>query len=119
MVRVGFSNAYRGTSDEPALVRVAGEQATRFFKQSFEIKMKGDLIPETSVEPLLTGLRALFAQHGATAALTAKAVFKPTKEFHLARHTCFNLAQNCELDKIVPLSASVKTKLGRGGDDDE
>ena len=25
---------------------------------------------------------------------------------------------NAELDKLVPISASVKTKLGRGGDDE-
>ena len=31
-------------------------------------------------------LQALFARHNAGAALSAKAVFKPTKEFHTARH---------------------------------
>ena len=56
-----------------------------------------------------------FARHGAGAALSAKAVFKPTKEFHTARHTLFTAEQNLEIDKVVPVSASVKTKLGRGG----
>src|SRR5437879_2606143 len=46
VVRVGFSNSYRGTSDETAIVRVAGEHATRYFKQSFEMKIKGDVIPD-------------------------------------------------------------------------
>ena len=58
-------------------------------------------------------------QHGAVAALSAKATVKPTKEFHTARHTLFSVAENHELDKVVPISASVKTKLGRGGSDDE
>ncbi len=118
VVRVGFSNSYRGVSDEAALLRLAGEHTERFFKQSFEIKIKGDAIPEAAVEPLLAELQALFARHGATAALVAKAVIKPTKEFHTARHTLFNAAQNQQLDKVVPVSASVKTKLGRGGDDE-
>jgi hypothetical protein len=118
VVRVGFSNSYRGVSDEATLLRLAGEHTERFFKQSFEIKIKGDAIPEAAVEPLLAELQALFARHGATAALVAKAVIKPTKEWHTARHTLFNAAQNQQLDKVVPVSASVKTKLGRGGDDE-
>ena len=119
VVRVGFSNSYRGTSDEPSITRIAGEHAARYFKQSFELKIKGDVIPDAAVEPLLAELQELFARHGASAALSAKATIKPTKEFHTARHTLFSVAENHELDKVVPISASVKTKLGRGGSDDE
>lgn len=119
LVRVGFSNSYRGTTDDAAILRVTGEKGARFFKQSFELKIKGDLIPEASVEPLIAELQELFARHNAGAALSAKAVFKPTKDFHTARHTLFTPAENQEIDKVVPMSASVKTKLGRGGSDDE
>ena len=119
VVRVGFSNSYRGTSDETAITRLVGEHAARFFKQSFELKIKGDVIPDAAVEPLLAELQELFARHGASAALSAKATIKPTKEFHAARHTLLSVEQNHELDKIVPVSASVKTKLGRGGSDDD
>ena len=115
----GFSNSYRGTSDDAAILRVAGEKGAEFFKQSFELKIKGDLIPEASVEPLIGELQELFARYNAGAALSAKAVFKPTKEFHTARHTLFTPAQNAEIDKVLPIGASVKTKLGRGGSDDE
>jgi len=118
-VRVGFASSYRGTSDEPALTRLAGEHAARFFKQSFELKIKGDLIPEAAAEPLLAELQELFARHGASAALSAKSTIKPTKEFHVARHTLFSIEENFELDKVVPIIASVKTKLGRGGSADE
>ena len=119
VVRVGFSNSYRGTADEAALVSVAGDHAARFFKQNFEIKIKGEAIPEAAVEPLLAELQEMFARHGASSALVAKATIKPTKEFHTARHTLFTPEQNAAFDKIVPISASVKTKLGRGGSDDE
>ena len=57
-----------------------------FFKQSFDLKIKGDLIPESAAEEIIGELQALFARHNAGAALSAKAVFKPTKEFHTARH---------------------------------
>lgn len=119
VVRVGFSNSYRTVTDEAALLRLAGEHAARFFKQSFELKIKGDAIPEAAVEPLLAELQEMFARHGASSALVAKATIKPTKEFHTARHTLFTPEQNAALDKIAPISASVKTKLGRGGSDDE
>ena len=142
-IRVGFSNSYRGTSDDSAIVRAVGEEGARFFKQSFELKIKGDLIPEAAVEEVIGELQELFARHNAGAALSAKAVFKPNKDFHTARHTLFKPKQNLEIDSrapwegarqmppvrhpaggegqgmsrvnMVPVSASVKTKLGRGG----
>jgi hypothetical protein len=55
------------------------------FKQSFELKIKGDLIPEAAAEEIIGELQALFARHNAGAALSAKAVFRPTKEFHTDR----------------------------------
>ena len=90
-----------------------------FFKQSFELKIKGDLIPEAAAEEIIGELQALFARHNAGAALSAKAVFKPTKEFHTARHTLYSADENMEIDKVVPVAASVKTKLGRGGTGEE
>jgi len=119
VVRVGFNNSYRGTSDETSITRIAGEHAARFFKQTFELKIKGDAIPENAVEPLLAELQGLFARHGASAALSAKAIIKPTKEFHTARHTLFSVEENFELDKIVLIIASVKAKLGKGGNAEE
>jgi hypothetical protein len=81
--------------------------------------MHTDPISEAAVEELIGELQELFARHNAGAALTAKAVFKPSKDFHTARHTLFTPEQNLEIDKVVPVSASVKTKLGRGGGEAE
>jgi len=115
VVRVGFSNSYRGSADDAPILRAVGDKGAQFFKQSFELKIKGDMIPESAVESIIGELQDLFARHGAGAALSAKAVFKPAKDFHTARHTLFTAEQNLEIDKVVPVSASVKTKLGRGG----
>ena len=114
-MRVGFSNSYRGSADDAPIIRAVGDKGAQFFKQSFELKIKGDLIPESAVESIIGELQEIFARHGAGAALSAKAVFKPTRDFHTARHTLFSAEQNLEIDKVVPVSASVKTKLGRGG----
>jgi len=119
LVRVGFSNSYRGTTDDAAILRVTGEKGAAFFKQSFELKIKGDLIPEAAVESLIGELQEMFARHNAGAALSAKAVFKPTKEFHTARHTMYSADENMEIDRVVPVAASVKTKLGRIGAGEE
>ncbi len=44
-----------------------GEMPARlqFFKQSFELKIKGDLIPEAAAEGIIGELQALFARHNA------------------------------------------------------
>ena len=88
--------------------------------------IQGDLIPESAAE-IIGELQALFAGHNAGAALSAKAVFKPTKESHSARHrNNFELGMlNFEFLQlsafqfqlflpVVPFKAGVKTKLGRG-----
>ena len=113
----------------PGGMRING---AAFFKRSFESKIKGDLIPEAAAEEIIGELQALFARHNAGAALSAKAVFKPTKEFHSARHrNNFELRMlNFEFLQlsaflfqlflpVVPVAASVKTKLGRGGTGEE
>jgi hypothetical protein len=65
--------------------------------------IKGDLIPEAAAEEIIGELQSLFARHNAGAALSAKAVFKPTKEFHTARHTLYSAEENMEIDKVVPV----------------
>jgi hypothetical protein len=87
VVRVGFSNSYRGSSDDAPILRIVGDKGAAFFKQSFELKIKGDMIPESAVESIIRELQDLFARHEARAALSAKAVFKATKDFHTVRHT--------------------------------
>ena len=94
---------------------VSADQRRGPFKQSFDLKIKGDLIPEADAEEMIGEIQALFYRHNAGVALTAKALFKPTKEFHTARHTLYSAEENMEIDKVVPVAASVKTKLGRGG----
>jgi len=99
LVRVGFSNSYRGTTDDAAILRVTGEKGAAFFKRSFEFKIQGDLIPEAAAEEIIGKLQGLFARYNAGAALSAKAVFNPAKEFHAARHTLYSTKENVEIDK--------------------
>jgi hypothetical protein len=43
------------------------------------------MLMEAAAEEIIGELQALFAWHNAGAALSAKAVFNPTKEIHTAR----------------------------------
>ena len=74
-------------NDDPALLR----------RISRHIKFR---LPDKAMR---RRLQELFARHGASAALSAKATIEPTKEFHAARHALFSVEQNHELDKIVPI----------------
>jgi hypothetical protein len=40
---------------------------------------------------------------------------RETGQYFFNSHTLFSAEQNLQIDKLVPVSASVKTKLGRGG----
>lgn len=110
---VSFANRYRGTADEEALTRLAGDKAGDFFTQSFEIRINGDKLPPDSADELIAELQELFAKYNAVDALTANATFRPNKEFHTARHTAFEPEMNLELDKIVPVVAMVKARSSK------
>ncbi len=73
--------------------------------------------PEAAAEELIGELQELFARHHSGATLSARAVFKPNKDFHTARHALFTPEQKFEIEKVVSVGASVKTKLGRGGEE--
>ncbi len=89
LVRVGFSNSYRGTTDDAAILRVTGEKGAAFFKQSFELKIKGDLIPEAAAEEIIGELQALFARHNAGAALSEGRVQAGEGISHCLPHALF------------------------------
>ncbi len=116
-VLVSFQNRYRILPDEAPLVAAVGEeQAARFFRQSFELKVDGDKASELTgdhIGDLIAEMQELFAKHGATAALSAKSVIKPTPDYHIGRHTAFTPAQNEALERACPVIAMVKKKSDR------
>ena len=83
-MRGGFPNSYRGSTDDAAILRVTGEKGVACFKQSFELKIKGNLTPESAAEKIIGEFQALFARHNAEAALSAKAVSNPPRPHRTA-----------------------------------
>jgi len=109
-VLVTFQNRYSLLADESGLLPVLGERTGEFFRQSFELKIKGDKLPEDRVQELMDRLQSLFAEFQATDALEVKEGVKPTADFHAARHLQLTPEQNLALEQVCPIVAMVKTK---------
>lgn len=109
-VLVVFQNRYSQLKDESPVVAVLGERTEKFFRQSLEIKIKSEKLPEAHAQAMLGELEALFAKYNALDALEAKEVIKPTPEFHAARHLQLSVDENLALEAACPIVAQIKTK---------
>jgi len=109
-VLVTFQNRYSMLADETGLLPVLGERTGEFYRQSFELKIKGDKLPTDKTQDLMDRLQSLFAEFGATDALEVKEGIKPVEQFHAARHLELSPAQNLALEQVCPIVAMVKTK---------
>jgi len=110
-VTVQFKNSYKVMPDESAVAPILGDERTaRFLRQKLGFKIEGDKIPEDALEPIYEGLVALFAEHGAQAALTGAQGIVPTKDFHTLRHTQLTEEENRAFDLACPIQVAVGTK---------
>lgn len=85
-------------------------QESEFFRERFVIEIDGDKVPLAAQQALVDKLQVLFAEHGALDALSVKTEVKPLEGFHSQRHTLFTPEQNDEINRVIPIIASVKTK---------
>ena len=85
-------------------------QESEFFRERFVIEIDGDKIPLQAQQALVDKLQTLFAEHGALDALSVRTEVKPLEGFHSQRHTLFTPEQNIQINALVPIIASVKTK---------
>ena len=108
-IYVACQNRYRAITDDAALTLAAGDKLD-LFRNKFEFKIDGDLVPADCAQELVEDLQKLFAHHNASGALTAKQVSIQTKEFHEKRHREFDVAQNIELDRVCPMIVQIQTK---------
>lgn len=109
-VLVTFQNRYSMLPDEAGIQPILGDLTEKFFRQSFELKIKGDKLPEDQTQELMDELQALFNKYNATDAIEVTEGVKPTKEFHEARHLDLSVEQNLQLEQACPIIAMVKTK---------
>jgi len=109
-VLINFQNRYKSLPDESPIQPILGDRTEEFFRQAFELKVNGDMIPVDHAQELLDEVVALFKRYNCEQALEAKSCVKPTKEFHAARHLILTPEQNLLLDQVCPIVSGVKTK---------
>ena len=108
---VAFPSRAKAVTDEKQIADIIGTDLTsQLFYDAFELKINGDKIPEHKAQDLVNQVVTLFDEAGATDALTAKQVIKPSPEFHTARHSKLSVDQNLALDEVCPIIMAVKTK---------
>jgi len=112
-VLITFQNRYSKLDSEDALIPILGERVGEFFRQAFDLKVKGELLPTDRAQDFVNDLQELLTKYNALDALEIKEEIKPTKDFHIARHTLFTPEVNMALEQVCPITAMVKTK-GRG-----
>jgi hypothetical protein len=110
-VLISIQNRYATLADETPIIEVLGEERTaKFFRQSFELKIDGDKIPADNANALIAAIQELFAEYGASDALTFKAAIKPTPDFHAARHTALSVEENMAVERVCPARIALSTK---------
>jgi len=109
-VLITFPNRYGRLESEAPLLPILGEQAAKFFRQSFTLEIDGDKLPAANAQDLLNELQQLFARYHAAEALTVKEGIKPVPDFHTVRHTALTPEQNLALNQLCPIVAMIKTK---------
>jgi hypothetical protein len=108
-VLVTYQNRYSLLTDESSLLPILGDRVIEFFRSAFDIKIKGDSIPDEKAQDLMNELQTLFARYNCTDALELKEGVKPVKDFHAMRHT-LTVEMNLELEAACPIVAMIKTK---------
>lgn len=118
-VRVQFQDRFKMAASPQAVAQVLGaENARLHFRQAWELKVKGDQLPDTpDTQGLLNEVMALFTRHGLAKALEFKSSIKPKKGFNKVRHVLFTVAQNLVLNDVCPMIPQVKCS-GVGGDNE-
>ncbi len=109
-VRVTFKDKYTA-GDKLAIYTLLGtEDAAKWFRQYWEVKIKSDDIPPAVAPAFVADLKALMAKHGISSALNVKAQILPNKQFTDQRHITFDVETNLKINEIVPQQAAVSTK---------
>jgi predicted DNA binding protein len=109
-VLVTFQNRYSLLTDELPVARILGDDLNKYFRQTFEVKIKGDALPVDKTQALMDRLQALFEEFEATAALEVKDGVKPVADFHTSRHTALTPEQNMAVEAACPIITMIKTK---------
>ena len=101
IVRVTVKEQYYAFPDETPFIPILGEEGVaKYFRQAFELKIKGDKLPTDKAAELIEKLQSLFADYGCTEALEAKECIVPVENFKALRFSEMELAQSLALENV-------------------
>ncbi len=100
-VRVTVKEQYYSFPSEDPFVPILGEEGVaKYFRQAFELKIKGDKLPADKAGELVEKLQALFTEYGCSDALEAKEAVVPIDNFKALRFSEMELAQSLGLENV-------------------
>jgi hypothetical protein len=96
---------------EPFTAILGEELVGDYFRQAFELKVKGDRLPtesagdpenpdKTKADMLVERVKALFAEFGCSDALESKECIVPVENFKTLRLTNLSLEQSLALERV-------------------
>jgi hypothetical protein len=101
------------TNPKPNIPSLPIRKIPVYFRVAFNLTIKGELLPVDKAQDIVDEIQRVLTKHGALDALEVKEEIKPTRDYHVARHTAFTPEQNLALEEACPIVAMIKTK-GRG-----
>jgi len=100
-VRVTVKEQYYAFPSEDPFIPILGEEGVeKYFRQAFELKIKGDKLPTDKAGELVEKVQALFTEYGCTDALEAKECIVPVENFKALRFSEMELAQSLALENV-------------------
>jgi len=116
-VRVTVKEQYYAFPSEDVFIPILGDKTEQFFRQCFELKIKGDKLPADKAGELVEKVQQLFADYDCSDALEAKENILPVENFKARRLAELDLAQSLALENVGEKGltyVSVSTKGVRG-----
>jgi hypothetical protein len=99
-VRVTVKEQYYSFPSEDPFIPILGDKTEQFFRQCFELKIKGDKLPADKAGELVEKVQQLFAEYDCSDALEAKENILPVENFKARRFSELDLAQSLALETV-------------------
>lgn len=99
--RVTVKEQYTAFPNEDPFIPILGDAVSKYFRQSFELKIDGDKLPGGEQgDTFMERLQALFAEYDCSDALEAKDCVVPVENFKALRLAEMDLAQSLALENV-------------------
>lgn len=99
-VRVTVKEQYYAFPSEDVFAPILGNRTSEFFRQSFELKIKGDKLPADRAGELVEKIQQLFSDYDCADALEAKEQILPVENFKAKRLAELDLEQSLALENL-------------------